>query len=142
MILYWLLPVQNHIVPVAVGLNRDRPWGSRAASDTRDARYRFSWLSREKSRIHVTWVRLFGRDRPGDWTDRVLCACRRHLIRRTSPTGPARPARPAPAAAPNHVDVAATLLQPPRCHIDVVTRGPQTARMGTTRTTGTACPRS
>jgi len=26
----------------------------------------------------------------GDWTDRVACACRRHLIRRTGLTGPRR----------------------------------------------------
>src|SRR6185437_14082564 len=65
-------------------------------------------------------------------------------------TGPAhsprqrRAPRRRPAAAPDHVDVAATLLQPPRCHIDVVTRAARTAPARaacTTRTTGTACPR-
>jgi len=40
-ILYRLLPVQLHIVPAVVRPNQTRPRDSRAASDTRDARYQF-----------------------------------------------------------------------------------------------------
>src|SRR5690348_15596791 len=51
------------------------------------------------SRYVATWVRLFGRERPVDWTDRTppspaALACRRRLIRRTGLTGPAPPHRP------------------------------------------------
>ena len=60
---------------------------------------------------------------------------------RTGLTSLNGPARPAPAAAPDHVDVAATLLQPPRCHIDVVPRAARTAPARTARTTRTTCPR-
>jgi len=43
-------PVQNHIVPAEVGLNR-------AGSDTRDARNQFPRPSPEKSRTHVAACR-------------------------------------------------------------------------------------
>jgi len=79
----------------------------------------------QRPQLHIAGVRGRGAGAgAGDWADRVSHSpARRHLIRRTGLTGPARPA---PAAAPDHVDVAATLLQPPRCHIDVVTRTART----------------
>jgi len=127
---------------LAAGTRRVR----RAAVDRHDVKLcRLGPPGTAWDRRNVTWVRLFGRERPGGGTDRVACACRRHLIRRTGLTGPVRPGL---AAAPAHVDVAATLLQPPRCHIDVVTRGRprRTGRAActtrTTGTTGTACSRT
>jgi len=71
-----------------------------------------------KHRHDVAWVRLFGRERPGDWTDRTPHAARRtpHPGTRLpsaphpGPVGLTSPAVPAPAAAPSHVDVAATSL--------------------------------
>src|SRR5690348_7243973 len=58
---------------------------------------------------------------------------------------PHRPRRPRTDRRTYHVDVAATLLQPPRCHIDVVTRGRPRCTGGaacTMRTTGTVCSRA
>jgi len=58
-----------------------------------------------KHRHDVAWVRLFGRERPGDWTDRTphaarrtpARACRRHLILAPS----ASPAPPSPRLPPH-----------------------------------------
>jgi len=47
-----------------------------------------------KHRHDVAWVRLFGRERPGGWTDRAALACHRHLNRPTGLTAPPASGRP------------------------------------------------
>jgi hypothetical protein len=79
-----------------------------------------------KHRHDVAWVRLFGTERPGDWTDRTppapavgTSSWPRRLtgpadLPRTAglpgTVGLTSPAVLAPAAKPSHVDVAATSL--------------------------------
>jgi len=53
----------------------------------------------------LSWVWLFRRERPGDWADGVSPSPAAGIS--SSLTGLTRPAS---ATAPNHVDVAATLL--------------------------------